>query len=75
MNGGITLIVKNAAREGVYRDNARLPEVHREDPGGQTIPEGSVCKLSTSGRYVFILLRGKGDEKVAGIWLDERTWN
>jgi len=75
MGTGIKLVVKKAAEADVYRDIARVPEVHRKDWRGQTIPEGSVSKLSISGKSAYILLRGKEDEAEVAIWLDERTRN
>jgi len=75
VSGGIRLVVKKAFETDVYRDIARVPEIHRKDQTGRTVPEGSVCKLSTPGRSVYVLLRGVGDETEAGIWLDERTRN
>ncbi len=75
MGTGTKLVVKEADRAEVYRDIARIPEVHRKDCKGRTIPEGSVCKLSTSHKSAYVLLRGKGNETEAAIWLDERTRN
>lgn len=69
------LVVKKSAEADVYRDIARVPEVHRRDQKGNTIEEGSVCKLSCEGRSAHVLLRGKGDETEAAVWLDERTRN
>ena len=75
MGNLMKLVVKKAAEADVYRDIARIPELHRKDRRGRTIPEGSVCKLSTSGKSAFVLLRGKGDSDDAAIWLDERSRN
>ena len=72
---GVKLVVKKALEEEVYRDIARVPEIHRKDSEGRTITEGSVCKLSTAGKSTYALLRGKGDVTEAAIWLDERTRN
>jgi len=71
----VRLSVKQAAEADVYRDIARIPEPHRKDRRGQTIAEGSVCKLSSSGKSVYVLLRGKGETEEAAIWMDERTRN
>jgi hypothetical protein len=75
MGTGIKLVVKKVPEADVYRDIARVPEAHRKDPRGRTIPERSVCKLSTSGTSTFVLLRGNGETEEAAIWLDERTRN
>ncbi len=72
---GINLLVKKAAEADIYRDIARVPEPHRKGSNGQTIPEGSVCKLSTAGKSAYVLLRGKGETEETAIWLDERTRN
>jgi len=69
------LTIRKAAEEDVYKDIARIAEANRLDSTGAIIPEGEVCKLSTSGRSVFVLIRGKGETAEAAVWLDERTRN
>lgn len=69
------LHVRYAAKDDVYRDIARVPEPHRKDPRGNTIPEGEVCRLSVGEKSALVLLRGQGDTTEAAIWLDERTRN
>jgi len=73
MGTGIKLVVQKADEADIYRDIARVPEYHRKDRNGQTIPEGSVCKLSTAGKSAYVLLRGQGVTKEPNIWLDYRT--
>lgn len=75
MEGCAPLLVKKSAEEDVYRDIARVPEVHRKDRKGKMIEEGNVCRLTCEGRSTYVLLRGKGDEAEGAIWLDERTRN
>lgn len=69
----VRLNVRRAA--DVYKDIARVPESHRNDPSGRLIPEGEVCRLFVSRRSTYALLRGKVDSSEAAIWLDERTRN
>jgi len=49
----VSLLVKSIGNEDVYRDRVRIPVVHRG-----TIEEGSVCRLSVSGKSVLTEVRG-----------------
>ncbi len=72
---GVRLRVEQASKEDVYRDFARIPERYRRDGGGQVVPEGNVCRLSTPNRSVYIVARGLGTIDEPIIRLDERTRN
>ena len=43
----------------VYKDMARIPEAFRIDETGQTVPEGTICKVSAGGKSVLLALRGQ----------------
>ena len=70
------LRVEKADKEDVYRDIVRIPEQYRTDAKGKTIPEGSVCKITTAeGRKTYAILRGLGDETAPVAKIDERQRN
>lgn len=69
------LTVRLAADTDVYKDIARVPEIHRKDGGGNVIPEGNVCRIRAADRSAFVILRGQQGSGDAAIWLDERTRN
>ncbi|MGH7148709.1 MAG: hypothetical protein ACREIJ_12535, partial [Nitrospiraceae bacterium] len=69
------LAVRKASEEDVYKDMARIPEEHRKDKNGQTIPEGRICKLKTDSRSILLSLRGKQGCTEAAIFIDEKNRN
>lgn len=71
----MNLEVRSADREDVYRDIARIPESHRVDTRGRTIPEGSVCVLRVGSHRAYALVRGLGDSAKSEIRMDERLRN
>ncbi len=70
------LEVANIHWSDVYKDIARIPEVFRIDDKGQTIPEGTVCRVSApGGKSVLLALRGQQEHNSPAIHIDERTRN
>lgn len=69
------LTVRPANQEDVYRDIVRIPEQFRLDTRGKLVPEGSVCKIVTSGGSSYGILRGLGNSKEPVIQMDERLRN
>lgn len=69
------LKIRQAAKEDVYRDIVRIPEDFRLDTRGKKVPEGSVCKIVTSGGSSYGILRGLGNFGEPVIDMDERLRN
>src|SRR5262245_54236877 len=67
------LEVQKLSARDVYKDVARLPEVHRKDPQGRRIPEGRICVLSVEGRTTLVSVQGLVDESRSLIRIDEKT--
>jgi len=63
----LTLIVKSADREDVYRDVARIPVEHRNG-----LKAGHMYKISRDGLFAFVFIRGaEGSKAGKAIKLDE----
>lgn len=69
------LKVVQAKEADVYRDIIRIPEIHRKDEKGNTIPEGKVCKVTVRSKSTFALIRGDYDETKRQVRIDERLRN
>jgi hypothetical protein len=70
------LRVEKASKEDIYRDIVRIPEQYRTSADGNTIPEGSVCKITTpEGKKAYAIVRGLGDETEPVVKIDERQRN
>ncbi len=67
--------IKEALKEDVYRDIARIPEAHRIDKKGRQITEGAICKIKHEGYSIYSILRGNFKAKDAVVLLDERSRN
>jgi len=59
----------------VYRDMARVPEMHRIDAKGKPISEGCICYVKAGGRRILLSLRGVAGASNAAIQIDEKTRN
>jgi hypothetical protein len=64
----LNLKVSKIKNEEIYRDFARIPEMHR---GG--IAEGSLCRITYNQRSVYLAIRGLQDETEAVLKLDGIT--
>jgi hypothetical protein len=51
------LQVRQLPQDEVYRDLARIHEDFRLDNKGSKIPEGTVCKVSVSGKSKLLYVR------------------
>jgi len=71
---GVKLAVRMMQNpDEVYRDIARVPEIHRIDVNRRPIPEGQICKVSTGGNSIRLSLRGNVLDSNPAIQIDERT--
>ena len=73
----MVLQVQQQLKGDVYRDVVRIPEKHRKDSLGRMVPEGTIVKLTVSGRRAskVVWLRGMGDTAEAWILMDDKTRN
>jgi len=69
------LTVRPADTDDVYRDIARVPEVYRRDKRGETVPEGTVCRVTIGPKSAYALLRGMEQSSERAIRMDERLRN
>jgi hypothetical protein len=69
------LTVRAMLRRDIYRDMVRIPEAHRIDIRGNTIPEAAICKLSQAGVGKLLFARGTLGVDRAEVFLDEKTRN
>jgi hypothetical protein len=69
------LTVHEALKEDVYRDFARIPEIHRIDRSGKPIVEGEVRRITFGSKTALVIMRGWSDTREPGIRIDERTRN
>lgn len=69
------LRVHQAAKEDVYRDIVRIPEQYRLDAKGKIVPEGAICKISTSDKTAHCIVRGAQNSSLPEIFIDERSRN
>lgn len=69
------LTVQAAEKEDVYKDIARIPEMHRRSLGGAFVKEGCVCRVSVGRRSAYVLVRGLQSTSEPVICLDERKRN
>jgi ribosomal protein S1 len=69
------LEVANIHWADVYKDMARIPELHRNDIYGENITEGDICEVSIGENSVFLSVRGQTEHNNPAIHLDERTRN
>jgi hypothetical protein len=68
----LTLTVQEVDKEDVYKDIVRVPEKHRLDVDGHLVREGSVCRVATSGKWVYAIVRGCGKSEEQIIKIDGR---
>jgi len=59
----------------VYKDMARILEAFRINDKGETIPEGTVCRVSVGKKSILLAIRGHRDHQNAVIHMDEKTRN
>ena len=67
------LKVEKIDEEGVYKDLARVPEIHRVDHKGRAIAEGRICKVTAGEKNVLLSLRGLQGYSSPTIQMDEKT--
>lgn len=67
--------IKEALKEDVYRDIARIPEAHRIDKKGRQITEGAICKIKHKINSIYSIIRGNLKDDKAVILLDGRSRN
>lgn len=68
MQHALTLKVFTADDRDVYRDIARIPEIHRDG-----IKEGTMCRITYEQRSAFVAIRGMGERDDRAIKLDDLT--
>lgn len=69
------LTVRKMKRENIWRDCIHIPEVHRKDPSGARIKEGTICKIVADGRTTYVYVRGVEDDTGPIVKIDEKMRN
>lgn len=57
----------------VYKDMARVPQVHRIDRSRTTITAGRICCVKAGTKSILLSLRGAEDSVDPAIQIDEKT--
>src|SRR5881397_2841825 len=69
------LRVCQAAKDDLYKDFVRIPEVHRVDIEGRRVKNGEICEISVDGGIgtTLTLARGMIGITEPCIFMDEKT--